>query len=209
MATLGSTGKSDPRRFDGKKKLLLVPLIPMSNALAESNTELFDRYWREVTNQIGNLESVLGTVRHIFHEMLHDDSEDGLEMMESVSPGSVKLVRYLMGSGSVLCPFEDPEMLMEMTDWQRCLSIGLVSKGVQEMASEQYRALTDARNNKVSESISTSMKEDEVGLLFISEGHTVQFSSDVQVFYVAPPSSNELKTAVTELLTPAEPTPEQ
>ena len=207
--TLGSTGKSDPRRFDGKKKLLLVPLIPMSNALAESNTELFDRYWREVTNQIGNLESVLGTVRHIFHEMLHDDSEDGLEMMESVSPGSVKLVRYLMGSGSVLCPFEDPEMLMEMTDWQRCLSIGLVSKGVQEMASEQYRALTDARNSKVSESISTSMKEDEVGLLFISEGHTVQFSSDVQVFYVAPPSSNELKTAVTELLTPAEPTPEQ
>lgn len=207
--TLGSTGKSDPRRFDGKKKLLLVPLIPMSNALAESNTELFDRYWREVTNQIGNLESVLGTVRHIFHEMLHDDSEDGLEMMESVSPGSVKLVKYLMGSGSVLCPFEDPEMLMEMTDWQRCLSIGLVSKGVQEMASEQYRALTDARNNKVSESISTSMKEDEVGLLFISEGHTVQFSSDVQVFYVAPPSSNELKTAVTELLTPPEPTPEQ
>lgn len=207
--TLGSTGKSDPRRFDGKKKLLLVPLIPMSNALAESNTELFDRYWREVTNQIGNLESVLGTVRHIFHEMLHDDSEDGLEMMESVSPGSVKLVKYLMGSGSVLCPFEDPEMLMEMTDWQRCLSIGLVSKGVQEMASEQYRALTDARNNKVSESISTSMKEDEVGLLFISEGHTVQFSSDVQVFYVAPPSSNELKTAVTELLSPPEPTPEQ
>ena len=207
--TLGSTGKSDPRRFDGKKKLLLVPLIPMSNALAESNTELFDRYWREVTNQIGNLESVLGTVRHIFHEMLHDDSEDGLEMMESVSPGSVKLVKYLMGSGSVLCPFEDPEMLMEMTDWQRCLSIGLVSKGVQEMASEQYRALTDARNSKVSESISTSMKEDEVGLLFISEGHTVQFSSDVQVFYVAPPSSNELKTAVTELLSPPEPTPEQ
>ncbi len=207
--TLGSTGKSDPRRFDGKKKLLLVPLIPMSNALAESNTELFDRYWREVTNQIGNLESVLGTVRYIFHEMLHDDSEDGLEMMESVSPGSVKLVKYLMGSGSVLCPFEDPEMLMEMTDWQRCLSIGLVSKGVQEMASEQYRALTDARNSKVSESISTSMKEDEVGLLFISEGHTVQFSSDVQVFYVAPPSSNELKAAVTELLTPPEPTPEQ
>ena len=93
MATLGSTGKSDPRRFDGKKKLLLVPLIPMSNALAKSNTELFDRYWREVTNQIGNLESVLGTVRHIFHEMLHDDSEDGLEMMKSVSHGSVKLVK--------------------------------------------------------------------------------------------------------------------
>lgn len=208
MATLGSTGKSDPRRFDGKKKLLLVPLIPMSNALAESNTELFDRYWREVTNQIGNLESVLGTVRHIFHEMLHDDSEDGLEMMKSVSPGSVKLVKYLMGSGSVLCPFEDPEILMEMTDWQRCLSIGLVSKSVQELASEKFRVLTETRNSKISESISNAMEEDEVGILCISEGHTVQFSADVQVFYVAPPSSNELKTAVTELLTPSEPTPE-
>ena len=128
MATLGSTGKTDPRRFDGKKKLFLVPLIPMSNVISESNSELLDRYWKEVTQQIGNLESALGTVRHVFHEMVHDESENGLNMLESISPGSVKLVRHLTGSGAKLCQLEDSELLMEMTDWQRCLSVGLISK---------------------------------------------------------------------------------
>ena len=35
MTTLGSTGKTDPSKFDGKKKLFLVPLIPMANLVLE------------------------------------------------------------------------------------------------------------------------------------------------------------------------------
>ncbi len=204
MATLGPTGKTDPRRFDGKKKLFLVPLIPMSNAISESNSELLDRYWKEVTQQIGNLESALGTVRHVFHEMVHDESENGLNMLESISPGSVKLVRHLTGSGAKLCQLEDPELLMEMTDWQRCLSVGLISKKVFEMASENYKILSDKRNASIAERINNVINETDVGLLCISEGHTVQFPTDIQVFYVAPPSSNDLRAAVSELMNPTE-----
>lgn len=204
MATLGSTGKTDPRRFDGKKKLFLVPLIPMSNVISESNSELLDRYWKEVTQQIGNLESALGTVRHVFHEMVHDESENGLNMLESISPGSVKLVRHLTGSGAKLCQLEDSELLMEMTDWQRCLSVGLISKKVFEMASENYKALSEKRNASIAERINDVINETDVGLLCISEGHTVQFPSDIQVFYVAPPSSNDLRAAVSELMNPTE-----
>ena len=204
MATLGSTGKTDPRRFDGKKKLFLVPLIPMSNVISESNSELLDRYWKEVTQQIGNLESALGTVRHVFHEMVHDESENGLNMLESISPGSVKLVRHLTGSGAKLCQLEDSELLMEMTDWQRCLSVGLISKKVFEMASENYKALSEKRNASIAERINDVINETDVGLLSISEGHTVQFPSDIQVFYVAPPSSNDLRAAVSELMNPTE-----
>ena len=204
MATLGSTGKTDARRFDGKKKLFLVPLIPMSNVISESNSELLDRYWKEVTEQIGNLESALGTVRHVFHEMVHDESENGLNMLESISPGSVKLVRHLTGSGAKLCQLEDPELLMEMTDWQRCLSVGLISKKVFEMASENYKILSDKRNASIAERINNVINETDVGLLCISEGHTVQFPTDIQVFYVAPPSSNDLRAAVSELMNPTE-----
>ena len=204
MATLGSTGKTDARRFDGKKKLFLVPLIPMSNVISESNGELLDRYWKEVTKQIGNLESALGTVRHVFHEMVHDESENGLNMLESISPGSVKLVRHLTGSGAKLCQLEDPELLMEMTDWQRCLSVGLISKKVFEMASENYKTLSDKRNASIAERINNVINETDVGLLCITEGHTVQFPPDIQVFYVAPPSSNDLRAAVSELMNPTE-----
>ena len=44
------------------------------------------------------------------------------------------------------------------------------------------------------------MGEDEVGMLFISEGHSLQFSSDTQIFYVSPPSATDLKNAMTEKL---------
>ena len=40
MATLGSTGKTDPSRFDGKKKLLLVPLIPIFPEMEEDISDL-------------------------------------------------------------------------------------------------------------------------------------------------------------------------
>ena len=35
-----------------------------------------------------------------------------------------------------------------------------------------------------------------MALLFVTEGHGVQFESDVQVFYVSPPSANELRNAI-------------
>ena len=56
MTTLGSTGKTDPSKFDGKKKLFLVPLIPMANLVLEKDKDLFDRHWNEISQQIDNLE---------------------------------------------------------------------------------------------------------------------------------------------------------
>ena len=40
------------------------------------------------------------------------------------------------------------------------------------------------------------MYTDDVALLFIADGHGVQFESDVQVFFVSPPSANELRNAI-------------
>ena len=36
--------------------------------------------------------------------------------------------------------------------------------------------------------------------LFISEDHRVQFPSDIQVFYVSPPTQNQLKQSVVDLI---------
>ncbi|MEC8890415.1 MAG: hypothetical protein VX426_01625, partial [Chloroflexota bacterium] len=87
---------------------------------------------------------------------------------------------------------------------QRCLSVGLISKKVFEMASENYKILSDKRNASIAERINNVINETDVGLLCISEGHTVQFPTDIQVFYVAPPSSNDLRAAVSELMNPTE-----
>ena len=200
MTTLGSTGKTDPSKFDGKKKLFLVPLIPMANLVLEKDKDLFDRHWNEISQQIDNLEVGLGSVRHVFHEMVHEEGDKGMELLKSVSPGSAMVVDKLVKSGANLEALEDPDILMEMTDWQRCLSIGLVSKKVFELASGNLQDLAEKRNLSITEAVSNKIDAVNTGILFISEGHTVQFPSDIQVFYVSPPSSNQLKAAVNELL---------
>jgi hypothetical protein len=41
--------------------------------------------------------------------------------------------------------------------------------------------------------ISNTLKDGEAGILFISEGHRVQFPADMQVFFVAPPALDALR----------------
>ena len=43
--------------------------------------------------------------------------------------------------------------------------------------------------NKV---INETLKDDEIAILFIREGHGVQFPDDVEVFSVAPPALDEI-----------------
>ena len=198
MATLGSTGKTDPSRFDGKKKLLLVPLIPVFPDMEEEIPDLLDRFWSEMSSQIGNIETVLGTVKHIFHEMIHEEGDGGIQILTQIYPKSANFIKEYINSGAKLQALEDPEIWMELTDWQRCLSIGLISSKVFDIASKGYQEISIKRTNQLPNTINDLMKEDEVGLLFISEGHTVQFPSDIQIFYVSPPSATDLKNIMTD-----------
>ena len=198
MTTLGSTGKTDPSRFDGKKKLLLVPLIPVFPEMEEDMSDLLDRFWTEISSQIGNIESALGTVKHIFHEMIHEEDYDGVNILSQIYPRSANFCKEYITSGAKLQALEDPETWMELTDWQRCLSIGLISSKVYEIAAKGYQEISAKRTSQLPKTINNLMNDDELGMLFISEGHSVQFPSDMQIFYVSPPSATDLKNAMTE-----------
>jgi len=196
MATLGSTGKTDSRQFDGKRKLLLVPLLPVPPGMNDDQGDLLDRHWESVESQINNLEKSLGTVSSVFHEMLYGERDQVESLLEQISPRSFPLVKKITQSSGTLKATEDPDILMEMTDWQRCLSIGLMSQAAYQLISEKYQTLSQSRFEKISEVIDKDMEENSVGLVFISEDHRVQFSSDIQVFYVSPPTHNDLKLAI-------------
>ena len=198
MTTLGSTGKTDPSRFDGKKKLLLVPLIPVFPEMEEDMSDLLDRFWTEISSQIGNIESALGTVKPIFHEMIHEEDYDGVNILSQIYPRSANFIKEYITSGAKLQALEDPETWMELTDWQRCLSIGLISSKVYEIAAKGYQEISAKRTSQLPKTINNLMNDDELGILFISEGHSVQFPSDMQIFYVSPPSATEMKNAMTE-----------
>jgi len=200
MTTLGSTGKAEVQQFDRKRKLFLVPLVSIPPQLEEQISELADTHWGQIREQLQNLEKSLGTIRHVFHELIHDEGEAGAQLLLQIAPRSASLVKEITDSSGYLEQTEDQDLLFELSDWQRCLSMGLVSQKVSALASESYQAAMNDRYVHIGAKIDEILEEDGVAALFISEDHRVQFPSDIQVFYVSPPTQNQLKQSVVDLI---------
>ena len=200
MATLGSTGKADPSQFDRKRKLFLVPLVTVPPQLEEQISDLADTHWDQIKGQLQNLEKSLGTIRHVFHELIHDEGKAGEQLLSQIAPRSASLIKEITDSSGHLEQTEDQDLLFELSDWQRFLSIGLVSQKVSDLASASYQTAMNDRYEYIGKQIDETLEEDGVAALFISEDHRVQFPSDIQVFYVSPPSQNQLKQSIINLM---------
>ena len=161
-----------------------------------NNKDLFDRHWNSIQDQIENLEKSLGAVRHVFHELVHEGGDGATAIVSQVSPRSAAICKRITDSSGVFEKTEDGDALFEMHDWQRCISIGLASEKVSRLAYEGYQDSTNTRNEKIAENIDEVLEDDGIGVLFISEDHRVQFPADIQVFYVSPPTQNEIQQAI-------------
>jgi len=154
---------------------------------------VFARYWSEVRDAIASLERALGAVGKVYHEFGFADGEDGLAQVEAMNPSAYPLIRAMCRSTAEMRALEDAELVSEHMDWQRVLSVGTASRKVTELALEGYRDTLATRYAAIGERISADLEDGERGALFIREDHRVQFGADVQVFYVSPPSLNEVK----------------
>ena len=64
-----------------------------------------------------------------------------------------------------------------------------VAMRLQEWHTEANRR----RYEHIANRIDSTLEEDGVGLLLISEWHSVQFPPDIEVFYVSPPALDEFR----------------
>ena len=193
MTTLSQFPKPDAGQYSGRRKLFLVPTFAMYPGVEDEERGLLDRYWSEVRDHVHNLERSLGPVVRVYHESLFADGDDGMRLLEQLNPFGYSFISAMCQSTAELIVTEDRETVEEHFDWQRCLSIGLMSEAVRNAAVEGYRRTAQSRNEQVRERIDATLAEGETGSLFISEDHGVQFPADVQVFYVAPPALDALK----------------
>ncbi len=194
--TLGKMEKPEAAGFQKARKIFYVPLVflPPMDADAEL-TKLIGRYWEEVSEQVDNLSLRLSPVKHIYHE-LSRGGDEGLRVIDELRSGSLALVKKLMAEGAVLEPTEDSEALAEYLDWNRCLALRLDSPKVFNQVYDNYSQADKKRSEAIAKKIDDSLKPDEVGLVFLREGHHVAFPSDVQVFYVAPPGLDAVRRYV-------------
>jgi hypothetical protein len=189
---LGKIERLEAERFKEGKKLYLVPLVYSGEEAPDEYKERCSRYWQQVTEQLTNLASKIGRVNRVYHESIFQFGEDGLKAMERLNPGSCQIAKAQCDNGAILETIEERELFEEFMDWHRCLMLGFMSDRVASKVSEFYVEATKRRNEFIAKKISETLKDDEAGLLFIREEHTVQFPSDVEVFSVFPPTLDEI-----------------
>ena len=190
---LGKIEKPAVEEFQGGRKLFFVPLIFSNPDLPQEFGEKYNRYWDQVESQIVNLESKLGLVKHIYHELIPSSGDEAVNSLKQLKVSSLQIIQKRMSQGATFESLEDQTILEELMDWSRCLSIGLQSQNVFSTIHGFYTEANKKRNELVAKRINESLKENESGILIMGEGHHVQFPPDIRIFYISPPALDELK----------------
>ena len=188
---LGRIQRPALERFAGKRKLLLVPLLFQVPDLPEEGQTILDRYWAQVQQQVTSLQGSLGTARHLFHEGVTTGGAEGLKLLNSARDQSYAFTKGISGDGETLEATESGELLAEVLDLQRCLSIPFASDKVPGQLQSWFGESSRARYDHIASRIDETVQEDEVAVLLIGERHQVQFPGDIEVIYVSPPALEE------------------
>jgi hypothetical protein len=190
---LGKIEKPPVEKYSKGRKLLFVPLLFSPPEPEDAFVEKARKYWEEVEAHITNLELKLGSVNKVYHELVPVGGEEGCKVIEELNSASYQIVRARLDKGAEVQPIEDIELLTEFMDWSRCLSVGLQNPKVLTKVYESYSKVRSKRNEEMAKKIDKTLKEENIGILLMREGHQVQFPTDIEVFYVAPPGLDEIK----------------
>ena len=190
---LGRIQRPPASQYDGRRKLLLVPLIYGPQADDPVGAKALQNYWDQMQTQVEALEAALGGLQHIYHESLTVGGDEGLEQLGAADQRSHSFITGKTQSGAVLEATEDMDVLLETLDLQRCMMIPLASANVGSRLQEWHADSNRQRYEHIANQIDSTLGENETGLLLISERHQVQFPSDIEVFYVSPPALDEYR----------------
>lgn len=188
---LGRVARPSASQYQGRRKLLLVPLLYGPSADSKDGLAILQTYWEQMQTQVASLESALGGLNHIYHESLTQGGDDGLKQLEARDQRSHGFIQSKCREGATLEATESADLLAETLDLQRCLMIPLASEKVTLQLQEWFANSNRERYEHIMRQIDDTLGEDQVGLLMISERHRVQFPQDIEVFYVSPPALDE------------------
>jgi len=181
--------KSQPKHFG--RKLYLVPFVFALRDGPPGYAEKVEAYWAEVGNHVRSLEARFGKIGKVYHESVPLGGEEGLKLVEQLNEKAHKMLRRKCQQGAEFVALEDSALFEQTMDWRRCLAV-LLNGPVLRKVSELYQAASRKRYELMAKRIDETLKDEEAGVLIIGEDHAVQFPSDIQVFYVAPPALDEL-----------------
>ncbi len=190
--TLGKVERPAADRFHSRRKLYLVFLVFTHESAPQEYKDRCEQYWSQIADQLAKLESKAGAAIHIYHESVYEKGEAGLALIEKAPPYSHELAKTRSAAGATVEALEDRELAAELHDWERFMLMGFASSKVGELVRDLYTQARKKHNEHVVKTIDATLGSGEAGVLFMREGHGLQFPSDIEVFSVVPPALDEL-----------------
>ena len=190
---LGRISRPSADQYRGRRKLILLPLLYSPGTDEPEGASALQNYWQQAQTQVAALENALGGLHRIYHESVTERASHGLEQLKAGDLRSHGLISLKCEAGAVLEATEDIEILLETLDLQRCLMMPMASATVATRLQEWHAEANRRRYEHIANRIDSTLEEDGVGLLLISERHSVQFPPDIEVFYVSPPALDDFR----------------
>ncbi|MDD5338262.1 MAG: hypothetical protein PHG35_02470 [Dehalococcoidales bacterium] len=190
---LGKIEKMPIESYKKGRKIFFIPVIYGNEGLPEDFLKKLNQYWEQVEKQIIDLSLKLGDVKKIYHELIAVSGEEGNNTLKDLDASGYKVAKACLDKKAQLEALEDIDYLTEYMDWSRCLLVGLQNPKVLEKVYNSYNEVSKKRNEAMSRKIDETLKENEIGLVFLRENHQVQFPTDIQIFYVSPPALDDIK----------------
>ncbi len=192
MSQLGRLEKPSTESYIGKKKIYCVPnVIPLIDVSVEY-TKLINTYWDDIFKHLDRLELV-GKVQKIFCENIYIEGQEALDVIKNTNEKVFELIQKKIELGATFMPIEDKEILGTFIDWRNCLGV-IRTVEVFKQAYNFYLEALSKRLEHIRNIIESNLQAGESGLLVMEDEirSKIQFSQDIEVFLVRPPSYDDI-----------------
>lgn len=178
------------------RKLYLVPLL-FSGGKSEKEVpkEYLAKvkiYWDEVERRLDDLKVKVGKINKLYHELVGTGGEKGLKVIKNLNERSYQIARKFFQEEAVLEAVENPDLVKESIDWARCLAVGLQSGEALGKISQFYIEAVQKREEFIAKKIDKTLKDNEIGIIFIREDNNIKFPSGIEIFRVYPPILDDI-----------------
>lgn len=154
----------------------------------EENQQRIERFWDDVEREVESLDLEVERL-HIYQDGLPCAGELGERIVrETAAKGSrnYRIIQRLMERGARIEATESPDLLRQEYGFIKSI-IEAKTDGERRRAASEYDQVKDRlleeRDDYISRSIDSTLKEGETGLLFIGASHNVlpKLSPDIEV----------------------------
>lgn len=192
MAELGQIQRPGVDEFAGKRKLYCVANVYPVEEAPDDYKELVNKYWDEVVRQMEKIESA-GRAGKIFCEFISEQSDEALDLLKRVNERIYQIIKQRLDQGDTLIPLESKEIAGPYTDWGNCLRV-VFTHEVFNKVLEFFMEYSEKRFNYIVKVIDDSLSKGEAGLLIMKDEDRakLQFSGDIEVFLITPPSYDDI-----------------